>query len=426
MMQFLFYHTPLFYLIQSLWRDEAFSYFMAKPGVFQIIVNTAADFNPPLYYILLHFWVLLFGKSDELLRILSFIFHLGSVYISYLLAKKIFSEKFAYFVAAFTFLNPMLLYYGFEMRMYSLYALTTFASIYFLYTRQWKKYWISTIAGLYTHSFFPLIIFSYMLIYRFIPRMKKGDIIKVGIPSIFFIPWLFVLVNQFLRSKESWLYPVDLQLIKSVLGNLFTSYEGTPGGIWSGTAILSATILGFLVFLFLRQKKHALIFLTPLFVPLSIILGYSIIKRPLFVNRYLIFVTVFEVLGIVHAIYLIKNKMIRYSISLGWLVALVAINIWISPYKKKTDFKTTFAEINAKARSSDFAYAKTPIGFLETAYYFKNTDKVFVYNPDTITIPNYIGSNLLFPKSSQQFYPKPPSVTYLIDDDAHYELVIRQ
>ena len=64
MLNFIFTKTPLFFLTQSFWRDEAFSYFMAKKNISEIIFLTAKDFNPPLYYSILHFWIKIFGGSE--------------------------------------------------------------------------------------------------------------------------------------------------------------------------------------------------------------------------------------------------------------------------------------------------------------------------------------------------------------------------
>lgn len=424
MINFIVYHTPLFYLIQSVWRDEAFSYFMAKPNIFQVIINTAHDFNPPLYYLLLHFWMKLVGQSDEGLRFLSFFAHLGCVFIAYIFAEKTMSKKFAWFVAAFTFFNPMLLYYGFEMRMYSLYALFTFASFYFLYFKNWKWYTIVTILGLYTHSFFSLILISYLFYFglsRQLTRKKFWLLVK---PFIFFLPWLPIVAIQFLNSKNSWLFPVDLQLVTSVLGNLFTAFEGTPSSYWVYTGVLSLVIFIFVLVGIKKKKKDALLLATPIFLPLLLILGYSIIKRPLFVNRYMIFVTVFEILAISLGIWSIKNKIFR-SLSIAfWIIFIIVFDIVSVPYHKKTDFKSTFAEINRMAALADIVLARTPIGFLESAYYYRQRDEVFVYNPHLVTIPNYIGVTVVFPNISRTSLPYPPSRTFLVGDDASFELVI--
>lgn len=425
-LNFIIYQTPIFYLIQSIWRDEAFSYFMARPNPVQIIINTANDFNPPLYYLLLHVWIQLVGKSDELLRILSFIPHLISVYIAYLLAKRIFSKNYAIFVGIFTFLNPMLIYYAFEMRMYSLYELFVFASLYFLYVKNWRRYTVACILGLYTHSFFPLVILSYTVYYFLLRKLNKKQLLLLIKPVLFYIPWIPVIITQFFHSKNSWLFPVDFKLIQSVLGNLFTNFEGTPGNDWLYTAFLSLFILFFLFIPFRRDRKKFLLFVTPILLPLGLIIGYSILKRPLYVNRYLISVSVFEIMAISLGIWNIKNKFLKSFCVISWILLIICINIYSPPYRKKTDFKTSFTDINSRIKDTDYIYSRTPIGFLESAYYAKNENKVFVYNPDNITIPNYIGVNVVFPDVSKVNLPPPPSTTYLIEDNAQYSIIINR
>ena len=46
---------------ESIWLDEAFSIQLAKYDPVEIIRKTARDVHPPLYYLLLHFWINLFG-----------------------------------------------------------------------------------------------------------------------------------------------------------------------------------------------------------------------------------------------------------------------------------------------------------------------------------------------------------------------------
>lgn len=426
MILFLLYHTPIFYLIQSIWRDEAFSYFMALPSITAVIQNTAHDFNPPFYYLVLHFWILIVGKSDIGLRFLSFLPHLGSTYIAYLFARKLFSKRFAWFVSLFTLFNPMLLYYAFEMRMYSYYAFFTFCSIYFLYEKKWRLYFVSTVFGLYTHSFFSLIILSICIYYKIILHSDRKIIWRIIKPLLLFIPWAPVVIDQFLRSKESWLFPVDFLLVKSVLANIFTSYEGTPGGLWSATAFLSFFIITFLILGLRSNKKRALYFIIPILLPLCVILGYSLFRRPLFVNRYMIFITVFEIFGISMGVWSIKNRFIRNITAVFWFIFIIFINLYLTPFHKKNDFKTTFMEINKLSGKNDYVYTKTPISFLESAYYYSSPQKVSVYNPNNVAIPNYIGTTVVFPHASQTTFPPAPSRIFLISDDTSFEIIINR
>ena len=424
-LDFLFYHTPLFYLTQSVWRDEAFSYFMAKPGIIKIIVNTANDFNPPLYYLLLHYWTYISGNSDVLLRILSFIFHLLGTYYALLLGRKLSDKKQAFYLVIFYFFNPMLIYYAFEIRMYSLYAFAATAAIYYFYIKNWKRYIISSIIGLYSHSFFIFVIIS-LAFYDFIKSKFKKDVFKILSPILFFIPWIPILAVQFVKSKESWFFKVDWQLVKSALGNLFTNYEGTPGHLWPYTALLSIGIFIFLFLCFKNKKLRGEIFIVPIIIPLFLILSYSVIKRPIYVNRYLIFITVFEIIAIFTGIVSIKNLAMRKTVTFLWIFFIMLFNFYIPPFKEKTDFKSTFIEINKIANKEDQVFARTPIGYLESAYYYKTPENTFVYNPQNIHIPNYIGVNVIFPNVSISNFPPAPSRLFMINDDASFEIIIQK
>ena len=245
-------------------------------------------------------------------------------------------------------------------------------------------------------------------------------------PILFFLPWIPVLGVQFAKSKESWLYPVDWQLVKSVLGNLFTGYQGTPGHLWKQTARLSAVILIFFGLSFKNKNSKPGVLLMPVILPLFIILSYSMLKRPLYVNRYLIYISVFEVIAVFSGIVGIKNRKVRKISAFAWMAFIIYFNIYITPFRKKTDFKSTFSEINHKAQNNDFVYTRTPIAFLESAYYFENRRNVFVYNPDNIHIPEYIGVNVVFGDVSRRELPPSPSKTFMVNNDAGFEIILQQ
>ena len=123
-MYFLFTNTPLKYLVEPFWRDEAFSYLLAKKSIVELVVLTAKDFNPPLYYLLLHFWMKIVGGSEISLRLLSFLFYLGTIYVSDHVMQDIYGiplKKRVHYLLLIA-INPILLYYAFESRMYTMLA----------------------------------------------------------------------------------------------------------------------------------------------------------------------------------------------------------------------------------------------------------------------------------------------------------------
>jgi len=232
-----------------------------------------------------------------------------------------------------------------------------------------------------------------------------------------------IVIKQFIKSRDSWLFPVDFQLIKSVLGNLFTNYEGTPGNWWSITFILSLLIVFFMILSLRKRRKLAISILFPIFLSLTPILIYSVAVKPVYVNRYLIFITVFEILSISLGIYNILNHRVRLAVSILWLFSAIIFNIQISPFHKKTDFKSLFNEINNHATTKDFVFTRTPIAYLESAYYYKYPLNTFIYNPNNISIPNYIGVTLIFPDVSRiNYYSN--ARNFLVNDDATYQLII--
>ena len=152
--------TPLKFYVQSFWRDEAFSYLLAKQSIFQILSLTAKDFNPPLYYLLLHVWMNVFGSSEIAIRTLSFFFFLGLLYIVGVFLMEVLElslgETLPYLLLFV--LNPLLHYYAFETRMYSLFAFLITLSFYYLAKRSYRAYALTVIFSLFTHYFavFPL------------------------------------------------------------------------------------------------------------------------------------------------------------------------------------------------------------------------------------------------------------------------------
>lgn len=105
---------------QSVWFDEAYSIELAKKSLSQIVSLTAVDVHPPFYYFILHYWGNIFGWGELALRSLSAICLGGSVMITGLLVKKIFGYRASYFVLPFVAFSPLLIRYGFEIRMYAL------------------------------------------------------------------------------------------------------------------------------------------------------------------------------------------------------------------------------------------------------------------------------------------------------------------
>lgn len=116
----------------SLWLDEAFSLFWAnKPAAEIIRVGLALteDKHPPLYYLLLHGWTGLFGTGDVAVRSLGVLLGAIAVLPVYGIARQLCdgSRRAALLAGLFVALNPFLVWYSQEARMFG--PATTFGLI---------------------------------------------------------------------------------------------------------------------------------------------------------------------------------------------------------------------------------------------------------------------------------------------------------
>ncbi|MDO8608949.1 MAG: glycosyltransferase family 39 protein, partial [bacterium] len=227
---FLFNKTPLYFFVQSFWRDEAFTYLLAKQHIINVLITTAKDFNPPFYYLLIHFWMKICGSSEITLRSVSLIFYMLTIYVCYLFLVNIFkfSIKKTYIYLLLFFVNPILIYYACEARMYSMLAFFATSSFYLFFTKKIKAHIIVSVLGIFTHYFmiFPLITqFIYLLFTN-----KPKQYIKVFKPFIIifviFFPWLiFTYFQKGLQISSFWIPYSTFYTLSSIAGILYTGYE---------------------------------------------------------------------------------------------------------------------------------------------------------------------------------------------------------
>jgi uncharacterized membrane protein len=191
-------------LNQSLWLDESINVLAAKNLPFWHFVTSypVGDFHPPLYFGILWIWGHLFGFSEISVRMPSVIFGVATIYLTFLLGKELYNKKIGLVSALFIALNPMLVYYSQETRMYSLSAFSVVLCCYFfIKLLKGKKYlWfysLSVLPVLYSEYLAYFILPAQLLVVLWLERKKwksvLGGMLLGGIP---FIPWLFIFPKQ--------------------------------------------------------------------------------------------------------------------------------------------------------------------------------------------------------------------------------------
>lgn len=434
MWNWLLTHSPLLYFTQSLWRDEAFSILFAERPLSFIFRNLT--FEPPVYYLLLHYWIKLFGRSEIATRSLSLLGFTLAVVVVIIWSEKLFRRHWLSWVTPLLFFtNPMLLYYAFEVRTYGWYIFFAILSLYAYAQSRWRLFILASILGFYTHTYFLFLIASEGLHWIVVHRTKiKKPLLLLREPMAMsmmlimsaMLPWIIRVMKDVGTLKNSWYFPVDWHLVKSVLGNIYLGYEGTPWHLWGFTSGLSLLLL-VLFFLALKAKttrKRNAIFISTVFIPLLIVIGVSFFK-PLFTNRYVIMVAIGEVFLIAFAIEAIRPSWIQKLVAFAFCLFSFTFNFWYPSEHAKVNIRSTMIQVNTLASDRDVILAQSPLVFLETVYYSSHQSQVFLYNPQNVAFPWYVGGVIVSPEQMTKDFPVYPSRAFLVTERGDFSIIYR-
>jgi uncharacterized membrane protein len=201
-------------LRQSVWFDESYSIELAKSSVGQLLHLTATDVHPPFYYLLLKAWGSTFGWSELALRLMSVLFMMGALIVGGLLIRKMFGVRQAIGAVLLVMIAPLLLRYGFELRMYSLASLIGVSATFALYSA-WKEknrqhqirwliaYGLLVAIGMYT-LYYLALLWAAHLVWLLYMKLRQKIAWRKFLPyiltyagvAILFIPWLPTFLKQ--------------------------------------------------------------------------------------------------------------------------------------------------------------------------------------------------------------------------------------
>jgi len=232
---------------QSLWYDEGFSVYLAHMSPAEIVSRTAADIQPPLYYLMLHGWIQLFGDDEPVVRGLSALFGVLAVPLIYGVAWQLLHRRLAALLAALLLaVSPLHIWYSQETRMYTLLILLCLLSSYILLllippstprergrgvrAPLWLAFVLTSIAAVYTH-YFALFILAFQAIYLLIvwwrqdfpARLARGGLASGAAIILAYLPWLPNLLTRYGADTSYW--PGRLKL-GEILVDIALSFTG--------------------------------------------------------------------------------------------------------------------------------------------------------------------------------------------------------
>jgi len=318
---------------QSYWNDEGNSRVLAGRSVAVIVRSAAADIHPPGYYLALKVWRGLAGESEFGLRSFSALTGLVLVALLYRLGREYFDAPAAAAAALLGAVNPFLIYYAQEARMYALLATLSAAS--FLLFSLWLKssrphppapfakhpfgapdgdpstalrsaqderrqeregypfgnwklgvgYCLTSALGLYTHYAFPFVILAQNLAaLGGLLAHRRGDWRKrfaawMGLQAItlaLFLPWLSIAFRQ----VTTWPAAREAHPFFSALADV-TRFLAFGRTIKTEEVLVGAVFVGALLLLGLRRggPLRAITPLLWLVVPAGLTVGFGLLSE---------------------------------------------------------------------------------------------------------------------------------------------------
>jgi mannosyltransferase len=201
-----------------LWLDEALSVNIARLPLGDLFEALRHDGHPPLYYVLLHGWIEVFGESDFAVRALSGIFAVASLPLAWIAGRRLAGRAGARWALVIVALSPYSIRYATEARMYSLVMLLVLAGYLLLsdalvQPRPAQLAALTLVSGtlLLSHywSFYLLAATGLVLLARWWRRPRQRAktarvILAVAAGGLLFLPWLPGFLYQSSHTGTPW------------------------------------------------------------------------------------------------------------------------------------------------------------------------------------------------------------------------------
>ncbi|GHT00120.1 hypothetical protein FACS189421_11760 [Bacteroidia bacterium] len=323
------------YIQDSIWHDEFYSVFRTSAPVLPFMSAFIDSAHPPFYYILLRWWFMIFGWTEQSGRILSVILGAGAVIPMYILVKNIFSKNAAAFAAICMAASAYLIGFQQEMRGYALLILLVPIVIHrFIIIvknpdlKFWNLIWyiVPAVLLVNTHYYGNILVFANFLF--FIARSIAARNFDWNKTSLFFAANVIIACSILPYLIYVFVYPGmwDTGAVKWLFG-YFT-------GTLQWTYILGAVLLGAAAYGVLRKKiardKQSLVFLDySVFAAAAVYVmafGISVLLYPMLYPRYfvILYPLLIAALAVVIAnIYAKGPKFVR-------LLCIAFAFVWIS------------------------------------------------------------------------------------------------
>ena len=239
------------------WLDEGISVGIASHSLGEIPELLRQDGAPPLYYLLLHGWMKLFGSSEAATHILSLLFALACLPVAFWGGSTLFGRRAGWTAVALVAINPFLAQFANETRMYTLVALlslvaTTCLVHGFVYRRRryLPGFAVSLALLLYTHNWGLLYGLGAGVAFLACVALNRDaadrrrtlvdGVLAFGAAGLLYLPWVPSLAYQIGHTGAPFSKRPTLEKVREDVITLFGEAEAVVAlGLGSGAAFIA-------------------------------------------------------------------------------------------------------------------------------------------------------------------------------------------
>lgn len=284
-------------------HDEPFTIYHAQFGLGELIGYLKNYNNPPLFEIILHFWIKVFGISEGSVRVLPMLFSSASVVLIYLTGRDFFNTRVALLASLLFTFSTMQIWYAHDCRVYSLFLLLTLSSFYLFFTllregrlsgKQSLTWLVIQVLLIYAHYFGLFVwLLQGIILLTFHFRNRELLFRFAGImlgASLLYLPQMLSLYERFSNSagNGTWLKPPSGP---ESLYNMIWSFSNAPVIAVLCIALLLAAMLKFLTLAKRQELSRPVASLCIWFVLPFLSMFLLSYRIPMFLDRYLIYIT---------------------------------------------------------------------------------------------------------------------------------------
>ncbi len=344
------YYLPIFFLLlgfvvkglflgaNSLGGDEPFSVYHSQQSLDHLVGIFQNENNPPLHFLILHYWIRFFGISEFSVRMPSLIFSVFTVLFIYRIGLRFFNLRVAVIASlVFTFSTYQVLY-AHEARAYTLMGFLTAVSMFcyleIIHSKNkstWLLFWFFLVNTLliYTHffGFFILFIqFFFMLLQRkLVTEFYRFLVLFVGVMLLTYSPYLLLILTRFSSAAGgTWVSP------PTGINALYEMLRAFSNAPVTAVFTLAGLVIG-LVGLILKRKQNPNRLATRLilcwfYIPFIFMFVISF-WIPMFLDRYLMFIAIgFPLLIAISTDFILQKPKFRLLIP-GFICLLFIITV---------------------------------------------------------------------------------------------------